>query len=168
MFQPYCGIPRGNGPGSCSWCCSLQISAIFLQCLRPVQCNDSKRCGTLRFFDIWFCLFLPSSDFSLPLSLQTTNQSRGWFLLVPPESKSFVKQKQSRTESRRPAELVPKVGEEEVCPVGKVKVDFCKANPERDSWLWLFKVELYSNAISFKKNNVVKQCIRMMLKLASR
>ena len=57
-----------------------------------------------------------------------TNQSRGWFLLGPP--KSFVG---IQTEDRRPAELVPLSGEKDACPVGEVKVNFCKANPHRDS-----------------------------------
>jgi hypothetical protein len=58
-----------------------------------------------------------------------TQKSRGWFLLHPPKNHAG---RHSTHEDRRPAELVPQVGEQDACPVGKVKVDFCKANPNPD------------------------------------
>jgi hypothetical protein len=59
-----------------------------------------------------------------------TNQARGWFLLFPPTSS---RKKKKDTENRRPAELVPQVGDDDACPVGKVKVSFCNANQHPDS-----------------------------------
>jgi hypothetical protein len=61
---------------------------------------------------------------------KSTNQARGWFLLFPPTSS--IKGRKD-TENRRPAELVPQVGDDDACPVGKVKVSFCRANPHLDS-----------------------------------
>ena len=56
-----------------------------------------------------------------------TKRSRGWFLLRPPAHHACLHHAQ---EIRRPAELVPVVGDPDVCPVGKVKVEYCRANPE--------------------------------------
>jgi glutathione gamma-glutamylcysteinyltransferase len=61
-----------------------------------------------------------------------TEKSRGWFLLEPP--KQAVKNASMMTkEDRRPAELVPLVGEGDPCPAGKVKIDYCKANINRNN-----------------------------------
>jgi hypothetical protein len=54
-----------------------------------------------------------------------TGKSRGWFLLEPP--KQAVKNASMTKEDRRPAELVPRVGERDPCPASKVKIDYCKA-----------------------------------------
>ena len=56
-----------------------------------------------------------------------TQKSRGWFLLAPPKgtSRTVIR------EDRRPAEIVPLVGEGDACPVSKVKVEYCKANEDR-------------------------------------
>jgi glutathione gamma-glutamylcysteinyltransferase len=53
-----------------------------------------------------------------------TQKSRGWFLLEPPKeaSRDVVR------EDRRPADIVPLVGEKNPCPVSRVKIDYCKAN----------------------------------------
>lgn len=59
-----------------------------------------------------------------------TKRSRGWFLLHPPQHHGCLHETQ---EMRRPAELVPVVGDPDVCPVGKVKVEFCQVNPKRNS-----------------------------------
>ena len=56
-----------------------------------------------------------------------TRKSRGWFVLHPPKNHAGA----VTHEARRPAELVPQLGDQNPCPVGKVKVAFCKANPER-------------------------------------
>ncbi len=58
-----------------------------------------------------------------------TKRSRGWFLLHPPQHHACLHQIQER---RRPAELVPVVGDPDVCPVGRVKVEYCEANPKRN------------------------------------
>lgn len=57
-----------------------------------------------------------------------TQKSRGWFLLDPPKNHACLS---VTHEDRRPAELVPQVGDNDACPVGKVKVDFCQAKPRR-------------------------------------
>jgi glutathione gamma-glutamylcysteinyltransferase len=59
-----------------------------------------------------------------------TNDSRGWFVMESPvvakqhndKDLSIVQQEQ-----RRPAHLVPLVGQPDICPIGKVKVEYCKA-----------------------------------------
>jgi glutathione gamma-glutamylcysteinyltransferase len=56
-----------------------------------------------------------------------TNKPRGWFLLHPPQNHKHASE--VTMEDRRPADLVPQVGDGDSCPVGKVKVEFCKANP---------------------------------------
>ena len=58
-----------------------------------------------------------------------TKRSRGWFLLHPPASRC---KDQAPKEIRRPAELVPVVGDPDVCPIGRVKVDYCPANDNRN------------------------------------
>jgi glutathione gamma-glutamylcysteinyltransferase len=65
---------------------------------------------------------------SMELEDSVTRKSRGWFLLHPPKNHACLS---TTHEDRRPAELVPQVGDQDACPVGKVKVDFCKANPHR-------------------------------------
>ena len=65
----------------------------------------------------------------LPLD-SVTKKPRGWFLLYPPKNSSRASLSR---EDRRPAELVPKVGDQDPCPASKVKIDFCKANQTRSS-----------------------------------
>ena len=55
-----------------------------------------------------------------------TGKSRGWFIMHPPSKRCG--HLLSR-EDRRPAEVVPLVGEKNACPVGRVKINFCPANP---------------------------------------
>eukprot|EP00980_Cylindrotheca_fusiformis_P027609 scaffold21500_cov119-Cylindrotheca_fusiformis.AAC.2 len=62
---------------------------------------------------------------------ESTKKSRGWFVLLPPTSS--WKRKDKSSEGRRPAELVPLVGEEDVCPIGELKVRFCRANIHKGS-----------------------------------
>eukprot|EP00934_Nitzschia_sp_Nitz4_P002996 Nitzschia sp. Nitz4//scaffold4_size323378//246052//247140//NITZ4_000696-RA/size323378-processed-gene-0.136-mRNA-1//1//CDS//3329553507//2986//frame0 len=57
----------------------------------------------------------------------TTKRPRGWFVLDPPKKSAS----QVDCEDRRPAELVPMAGDADICPVGRIKVEFCKSNPER-------------------------------------
>jgi glutathione gamma-glutamylcysteinyltransferase len=56
-----------------------------------------------------------------------THKSRGWFLIYPPKNHACQDIAQ---EDRRPVEVVPRVGEKDICPVGTIKIDFCKANPD--------------------------------------
>jgi Phytochelatin synthase len=58
-----------------------------------------------------------------------TKRSRGWFLLHPPTGQNAPKEQK---EIRRPAEIVPVLGDPNVCPVGRVKVGYCPANSSRD------------------------------------
>jgi hypothetical protein len=58
-----------------------------------------------------------------------TKRSRGWFLLHPPTGPNSQREQK---EIRRPAELVAVLGDPDVCPVGRVKVDYCPANANRD------------------------------------
>ena len=53
---------------------------------------------------------------------KATAQPRGWFLLQTPLAADDG-------EARRPAHLVPSTHETDVCPLGKIKVDYCKAKP---------------------------------------
>ena len=59
-----------------------------------------------------------------------TDKSRGWFIMHPPSKRCG--HLLSR-EDRRPAEVVPLVGERNACPVGTVKIDFCPANPKENT-----------------------------------
>lgn len=58
-----------------------------------------------------------------------TKRSRGWFILHPPLSQ--ITQSEQK-EVRRPAELVPVHGDPDVCPLGRVKVDYCPASASRN------------------------------------
>jgi len=53
---------------------------------------------------------------------ETTHQSRGWYVL------SSLSKEELQEEHRRPAKLVPLANEPDICPLGKVKVQFCKAS----------------------------------------
>lgn len=55
---------------------------------------------------------------------KATAQPRGWFLLKTPTSTT------DNGEARRPAHLVPSTHETDVCPLGKIKVHYCKAKPK--------------------------------------
>ena len=56
-----------------------------------------------------------------------SNQPRGWFVLRPPQlSASYTGE--INNEHRRPARLVKEVGQPDICPIGKVKVEFCRSN----------------------------------------
>jgi glutathione gamma-glutamylcysteinyltransferase len=57
-----------------------------------------------------------------------THKPRGWFLLFPPKNHACQHITQ---EDRRPMEVVPNAGEKDICPLGTIKIDFCKANPDR-------------------------------------
>ena len=57
---------------------------------------------------------------------EATKQPRGWFVLHRPTARTS-----DTTEARRPAHLVPTVGQADVCPVGKVKVHYCEASRPR-------------------------------------
>lgn len=63
-------------------------------------------------------------DAMIPID-KTTNSSRGWFLLHPPKMSNGH---EKDIEARRPAEVVPELGEEDACPIGMVKRRYCKAN----------------------------------------
>ena len=56
-----------------------------------------------------------------------TKKSRGWFIMHPPDRS----QHELSREDRRPAEVVPRVGEN-ACPVSTVKINFCPANPKEN------------------------------------
>jgi len=54
-------------------------------------------------------------------------QSRGWFVLTTSSSSCS----EEEAENRRPAKLVPLAGEPDICPLGTVKVQYCKASHTR-------------------------------------
>mmetsp|Transcript_10409 Transcript_10409/g.28771 ORF Transcript_10409/g.28771 Transcript_10409/m.28771 type:complete len:477 (-) Transcript_10409:1217-2647(-) len=56
-----------------------------------------------------------------------TQQSRGWFVLEPP-THAYYEGSVIRDEAKRPAEKVPKVGDDPSCPAQAVKVEFCPNN----------------------------------------
>lgn len=60
-----------------------------------------------------------------------TNEPRGWYVLRPPAVSASYKGLRITSEELRPAQLVPAAGEKSLCPVNKIKVDFCKANHPR-------------------------------------
>jgi glutathione gamma-glutamylcysteinyltransferase len=62
---------------------------------------------------------------SMQVEDSVTKKSRGWFSLHPPKNHACSHQTH---EDRRPVELVPTVGEGDICPVGPIKIDFCKSN----------------------------------------
>ena len=55
-----------------------------------------------------------------------TQKSRGWFVLRPPKNHAC---RHVTQEDRRPVEVVPLVGEKNICPVGDIQKDYCKSNP---------------------------------------
>lgn len=56
---------------------------------------------------------------------EATQSPRGWYVMKPPsEQKTYY---EMTSEDRRPAHLVPQSHEQEACPVGKIKVQFCPA-----------------------------------------
>lgn len=56
---------------------------------------------------------------------EVTKRPRGWYVMRPPvNQKSYY---ETKDENKRPAHLVPQSNEEEACPVGKIKVEFCPA-----------------------------------------
>jgi glutathione gamma-glutamylcysteinyltransferase len=54
---------------------------------------------------------------------EATAQPRGWFIL------KATTQNKGNGEARRPAHLVPSTHEMDTCPVGKIKVHYCRAQP---------------------------------------
>jgi len=57
-----------------------------------------------------------------------TKKPRGWFRLSPPKNHKCTHDDYGQ-ENRRPVEFVPKMGDPEAaCPIGAVKVHFCKGN----------------------------------------
>lgn len=59
---------------------------------------------------------------------ESTNKSRGWFLLDPPQISASYYGTSAKNEHRRPARTVPEIGEPDICPIGTVKVDYCQAS----------------------------------------
>lgn len=57
---------------------------------------------------------------------EITNQPRGWYVMS--SSLSLSKEDFEKGEDRRPAKLVPLANEPDICPLGKVKVQYCKAS----------------------------------------
>ena len=69
-----------------------------------------------------------------------TNKSRGWFIMRPPpgtdKDGSRFKGRKTVNERMRPADIVPLVGEkkyEHVCQVGKIKVQYCAVNHDKNA-----------------------------------
>ena len=58
-----------------------------------------------------------------------TKKPRGWFRLSPPKHHECLHDDHSQ-ENRLPVEFVPKMGEPDACPLGAIKVHFCKGNPD--------------------------------------
>ena len=62
-----------------------------------------------------------------------TFEARGWFLLSdPPQTQTFKNSMNNsndveQSDHQLPANLVPSVGQPDICPMGKIKVQFCKA-----------------------------------------
>jgi glutathione gamma-glutamylcysteinyltransferase len=54
-----------------------------------------------------------------------TNKPRGWFLLYPPKNHAC---QHITKEDRRPVEVVPTMGQKDICPVGDIRKRYCKAN----------------------------------------
>lgn len=63
---------------------------------------------------------------AMKLCDEATNQPRGWFILEP----SKIKERALVSEKQRPAHLVPKAEDIDICPVGKIKVHFCEASQD--------------------------------------
>jgi glutathione gamma-glutamylcysteinyltransferase len=64
-----------------------------------------------------------------------TQQPRGWYILRPPVevgTASHYHGTKITTEERRPARLVPALGEKDACPVHEVKVEFCPVRRHDD------------------------------------
>jgi glutathione gamma-glutamylcysteinyltransferase len=62
---------------------------------------------------------------------EVTQRPRGWYVMRPPaKQKNYY---EMTNEDRRPAHLVPQSHEEEACPVGKIKVEFCPAKNKNSS-----------------------------------
>ncbi|KAI2493270.1 Phytochelatin synthase [Fragilaria crotonensis] len=70
---------------------------------------------------------------------EATQKSRGWFLLTDPPRHGVATSNGNdvhdihKLERRRPAKLVPLVGQPDICPIGKIKVQFCKVAPKAGS-----------------------------------
>eukprot|EP00521_Asterionellopsis_glacialis_P011574 CAMPEP_0195306766 /NCGR_PEP_ID=MMETSP0707-20130614/37367_1 /TAXON_ID=33640 /ORGANISM="Asterionellopsis glacialis, Strain CCMP134" /LENGTH=537 /DNA_ID=CAMNT_0040370993 /DNA_START=87 /DNA_END=1700 /DNA_ORIENTATION=- len=61
-----------------------------------------------------------------------TNRPRGWFLLYPPSiSPNIHGGPHKSDEHQRPANIVRQVGEGDMCPIGKIKIDYCRVNGNR-------------------------------------
>ncbi|OEU14151.1 phytochelatin synthase [Fragilariopsis cylindrus CCMP1102] len=58
-----------------------------------------------------------------------TKKPRGWFRLSPPKYHECLHDDHGQ-ENRLPVEFVPKMGEPDLCPLGAIKVHFCKGNPD--------------------------------------
>jgi glutathione gamma-glutamylcysteinyltransferase len=58
-----------------------------------------------------------------------TEKPRGWFRLSPPKNHECLHDDHGQ-ENRLPVEFVPKMGEPEACPLGAIKIHFCKGNPD--------------------------------------
>lgn len=56
-----------------------------------------------------------------------TDMPRGWYIMSPPAMQQHTNSYKMASEDRRPAHLVPESHEQEACPVGKIKVQFCPA-----------------------------------------
>ena len=78
----------------------------------------------------------------LPLTVYLPPQTRspaGWFLLTDPPRHHVSTTDANdvhdihKLERRRPANLVPLVGQPDICPIGKIKVQFCKVASKGNS-----------------------------------
>ncbi|KAG7364212.1 phytochelatin synthase [Nitzschia inconspicua] len=59
-----------------------------------------------------------------------TKKPRGWCLLYPPKNHAC---QHVTKEDRRPVEVVPLVGEKDICPIGDIRKKYCKSNLD-DDW----------------------------------
>ena len=56
---------------------------------------------------------------------QESGKSRGWFVLQPPRASRYYGGLSAKEEVRLPAHLVAEIGQPDVCPIGKVKREYC-------------------------------------------
>jgi glutathione gamma-glutamylcysteinyltransferase len=84
----------------------------------------------------------------IPLD-QASQKSRGWFVMTPPRVSASYHDPDEEDEHLRPASLVPAVGDADVCPVAKVKVEFCKSRTSNRQNNNLSKQELSSSGSLF-------------------
>lgn len=57
-----------------------------------------------------------------------SGKSRGWILMEPPRPSKYYTGLLATEEMRLPAHMVPEVGQPELCPLGKIKREYCSGS----------------------------------------